>query len=58
MSGLVSPDANPNPRPPGDKMLPEVWVGGPLKTTTTTPYLNPDVMVHMLLTLNEPLAAA
>ncbi len=30
----------------------------PLKTTTTTPYLDPDAMVHVLLTLNEPLAAA
>ena len=24
-------------------------------TTTTIPYINPDAMVHMLLTLNEPL---
>jgi hypothetical protein len=29
----------------------------PLKTTTL-PYLDPDAMVHVLLTLNEPLAAA
>ena len=28
----------------------------PLKnTTSTTPYFNPDAMVHVLLTLNEPL---
>jgi hypothetical protein len=28
----------------------------PLKITTTTiPYINPDAMVHVLLTLNEPL---
>ncbi len=24
-------------------------------TTTTIPYVNPDAMVHVLLTLNEPL---
>ena len=27
----------------------------PLKNTITNPYFNPDAMVHVLLTLNEPL---
>ena len=54
----VGPDANPNPNPSllGDKSVAPVWVGRPLKnTTSTTPYFNPDSMVHVLLTLNEPL---
>jgi len=49
-------EPDPNPRLPGNKNVAPVWVGGPLKnTTSTTPYFNPDAMVHGLLTLNEPL---
>jgi hypothetical protein len=57
VEGLVSPDANPNPNPrlPGDKVSPRCgWVGRE-QHYSTTPYFNPDAMVHVLLTLNEPL---
>ncbi len=40
--------------PWGQNVAP-VWVGGPLKHYSTNPYSNPDAMVHVLLTLNEPL---
>ncbi len=40
--------------PWGQNVAP-VWVGGPLKHYFTNPYYNPDAMVHVLLTLNEPL---
>ena len=56
VKGLVSPDANPNPNPDslGTKCRPGVG-GWAAKNTITNPYCNPDAMVHVLRTLNEPL---
>ena len=55
--GFSIPRCEPKPEPstPWGQNVAPVWVGGPLKHYYTTPYFNPDAMVHVLLTLNEPL---